>query len=282
MASRATWKGTIKLGLVSLAVAAYKATDEAKSAVSFRQLHSECGTPINQKKWCKTCDKEVSNADITKGYEAEKDKFVTFTDDEVDELKPDASHTIAIDTIVDESAIDNMHLSDVYYVTPESAGTAAEFAMLRDAMRGKIAIGTWVYSQRSHLVGVQPKGDGFLLHMLRLESEIRPMAETTGIGFAQGVVVGEKEMKLAKQVVAMYEGEFDPSLYKDEFREEFNTLLTAKLAGQAPEPKAAKPKATVTDLMAALEASVKAGKPKTAKARIESAITSGKLKRKAS
>jgi DNA end-binding protein Ku len=278
MASRATWKGSINIGIVSLSVAAYKATDESSSGLAMRQLHNTCGLPINQKKWCGKCEQEVLAADIVKGYEVEKGKFVTFAAEELDAITPDSSHTIGIDTFVDEKDIDPMYFDEGYYITPQAAGAAAPFAMMREAMRGKVGIGTWTYSNRDHLVGVRPNGNGFVLHMLRLNNEIREMSETTNIGLADGIEVGTKELKLAKQLVEMYEGEFDPTLYKDSYREEFQTLLQAKIDGRVPEVKtAAAPKANVLDLMAALEASVKAGKPKK-----QAKVDTPKKQRKAS
>ena len=276
--SRAIWKGSIGLGMVSVPVSASKATDDPSSGIAMNLLHADCKTQHQQKKWCPKCEKELTQAELVKGYK-EGDGFIVLTQDEIDNIKPESSHTINIDSVVDASAIDDLYFANPYYLAPQAAGLGKPFAIVREALRGKVAIGVWTNYGRDHLVGIRPKGNGLVMHVLRQKGEVRPIEETGGLSFAEGIEINPKELKLAQALIAQYEGEFDPNLYEDSYKKELLALIDAKRSGQeiaAPAPRQERP---ALDFMAALEKSLAAGKPqKKRQAKVEEPVKAKKRK----
>ena len=140
MAARPTWKGFLKISLVTIPVRVFPATDSAAS-VSFNQLHGECQTRIQQKKWCPHCDREVASSEIVKGYEFSKGRYVVVGDDDLSKVRPPSTRVIDLVQFADAGQLDPIYFERPYYLAPDSQVAADAFAVIREGMAGKVGIG---------------------------------------------------------------------------------------------------------------------------------------------
>src|SRR5262245_42571919 len=166
MAARATWKGFLKVSLVNIPIKVFPAT-ESSSTLSFNQLHGECQTRIQQKRWCPTCNKEVANTELVKGYEFEKGRYVVMTEEDIEKVRPTSTRVIDLVQFDDAGALDPMYVDRTYYLAPDrkTAGAAGDaFAGMREAMQGKIGIGKVGLYGREYVVAIKPKGRGLVMH----------------------------------------------------------------------------------------------------------------------
>ena len=120
MAARPTWKGFLKVSLVTIPVRVYPAT-ESSATISFNQLHEECQTRIQQKKWCPHCEREVTSAEVVKGYEFEKGRWVVVPDEDIAKVKTESTKVINLLQFADDDEIDPMYVDKAYYLAPEGA-----------------------------------------------------------------------------------------------------------------------------------------------------------------
>lgn len=293
MAARPTWKGYIKVSLVTIPVRVYPAT-ESSATISFNQLHAECQTKIQQKKWCPKCEREITAAEVVKGYEFEKGRWVVMDEEDIAKVKTESTKVINLMQFTDEDQIDPMYVDKAYYLAPEGPMAAGAYAVMREGMQGKAGIGKVAIHGREYLVAVKPHKQGMVMYTLHHAAEIRTIDAIDELREVRGEV-NPAEMKLARQVIESIEGDLNLSDYKDEYQEGLRAIIDAKIAGEefvAPEEQAP-PK--VVDLMEALRKSldqVSSGKKKTAKAdsdvaskkvtSIKSVAKSGAKKRKAS
>src|SRR5213079_274830 len=165
MPARPTWKGYLKISLVNIPIKVFPATD-AGATLSFNQLHGECQTRIQQKKWCPHCEREVPNAEIVKGFEFEKGRYVMMTDEDLENVRPESTRVIDLVQFSDASALDPMYVDRTYYLAPDGGMAADAFAVMRDGMRGKIGIGKLALYGREYLVAVRPHQRGIVMHTL--------------------------------------------------------------------------------------------------------------------
>jgi DNA end-binding protein Ku len=267
MATRATWKGFLKISLVNIPIKVFPAT-ESGGAISFNQLHGECQTRIQLKRWCPHCNREVPNSEIVKGYEFEKGRYVVLSDEDLDRVRPESTRVIDLVQFADDSAIDPIYVDRAYYLAPDGPMAAGAFAVMRDGMAGKVGIGKLALYGREYLVAVRPQQRGIVMYTLHHAAEIRRIDAVEELNSVPASVKPE-EIKLARQVIETFEGPLDLSDYKDEYREGLQRIIDAKIAGEeivAPSVGAA-PK--VVNLMDALKKSlnaVSATKKKPAKA----------------
>ena len=267
MAARPTWKGYIKVSLVTIPVRVYPAT-ESSATIAFNQLHAECQTRIQQKKWCSTCEREITSAEVVKGYEFQKGRWVVMDEEDIAKVKTESSKVINLLQFTDADAIDPMYVDKAYYLAPEGPMAADAYAVMREGMQGKAGIGKVAIHGREYLVAVKPHKQGLVMYMLHHAAEIRTIDQIEELREVRGQV-NPAEMKLARQVIESIEGDLNLSDYKDEYQEGLRAIIEAKVAGEefvAPE-ESAPPK--VVDLMEALRKSldqVSRGKKKTAKA----------------
>jgi DNA end-binding protein Ku len=140
MAARPTWKGYLKVSLVNIPVRVFPATDSAAS-VSFNQLHGECQTRIQQKKWCPTCKRELQQSELVKGYEFEKGRYVVLTEEDISKVRPESTRTINLVQFTEADALDPIYFERPYYLAPDSQVAADAFAVVREGMAGKVGIG---------------------------------------------------------------------------------------------------------------------------------------------
>src|SRR3954449_2181964 len=254
MAARPTWKGYLKISLVNIPIKVFPATD-AGATLSFNQLHGECQTRIQQKRWCPKCEREVPNTDIVKGYEFEKGRYVVMDEEDVEKVRVESTRVISLEKFTDDTAIDPIYLERPYYLAPDGPVAKEAFAVIRDGMQGKAGIAKVALYGREYLVKVQPREQGLVMYTLRHAAEIRSMEAIEELTDMPQTVRPE-EVKLAKQVIGTFEGEVDLQEYHDDYQVGLREIIDAKIEGRevvAPEVEAP-PK--VVNLMDALRRSL--------------------------
>jgi DNA end-binding protein Ku len=254
MAARPTWKGYLKLSLVNIPVRVFPATDAA-ATISFNQLHRECRTRIQQKKWCPTCEVEVAQTDLVKGYEFEKNKYVVLDEEDLGKVRPESTHIINVVQFVDASMIDPVYVERPYYLAPDGQVAADAFAVIREGMAGKAAVGKLALYGREYLVAIQPREIGLVMYTMRHAAEVRSMGAIDELKFIPAKVKPD-EVKLARQVISNFETAGDLTQYKDDYQEELRRVIDAKIAGEEiVSPKEEAPP-KVVNLMEALRQSL--------------------------
>ena len=257
---RTIWNGSISFGLVNIPVGlALATTPKARqSDVSFRTLHRECRTPIRQKRWCPTHEREVGADEIVKGWEVAKGEFVIVDDADLEAIQlQDDSRSIEITRFVDLDEVDPVYLDRTYYLAPSQAPAARRpYVLLLEAMKqgGMGAVGRFVLRGAEYFCLIRPKGEALALETLFLAEDVRSQAEIEEA--VSGTEVKDAELALASQVMQSLVGEFDPAELHSEYRRDLRAMLEAKLSGHEvakPEPT---PETPVVDLMEALKRSV--------------------------
>jgi DNA end-binding protein Ku len=253
---RAIWSGAISFGLVNVPVKMYSAT--SPKTVRFHQLSAKTGTRIKQKRVDPSTGDEVAFEDIVKGYELTPDRYVLIEPEELDALDPKATKTIDIEEFVDLSEIDPIYYDHSYYLAPATGGAKA-YRLLLDAMReaGKVAIGRVVIRSKQQLCALRPIGDAMGLSTMLFGDEVLSpdrLDELDGLADADAT---KRELTMAQQLIDSLSAEFDPTKFKDEYREQVLDLIERKANGEeiAVQPQA-EDETPVPDLMAALEASL--------------------------
>jgi DNA end-binding protein Ku len=278
MPARPTWKGYLKISLVNIPVKVFPATD-AGATLSFNQLHGECQTRIQQKRWCPKCEREVPNTDIVKGFEFEKGRYVIVDEEDMAKVRVESTRVISLEKFTDDSEIDPIYLERPYYLAPDGAVAKEAFAVIREGMKGKAGIGKVALYGREYLVKVQPREQGLVMYTLRHASEIRSMNAIDELADMPDSVK-PAEVQLARQVIGTFEGDVDFESYHDDYQVGLREIIDAKIEGRevvAPEIEAP-PK--VVNLMEALRKSldsISASKKKPAAP--PAAAAAGKRKR---
>jgi DNA end-binding protein Ku len=269
MAPRSTWKGFLKVSLVSIPIKVYPAA-ESSATLSFNQLHGECRTRIQQKRWCPHCNREVANTELVKGYEFEKGRYVVLEEEDFAKVKTESTRVINLVQFSGEKALDPIYYDRAYYLAPDGPMAAGAYAVMREGMRGKVGIGKVALLGREYLVAVRPHEEGLLMFTLHHAGEMRTTAQIEELRSLPEVK--PDEVALAKQVVGTFEGELDLSTFKDEYKEGLREVIQARIAGQeVATPPAVEAPTNVVNLMDALRKSldaVSASKKKTAKAEL--------------
>ena len=277
MAARPTWKGFLKISLVNIPVRVFPATDSA-ATISFNQLHGECQTRIQQKRWCPHCEREVPLSEIVKGYEFEKGRYVVMDEEDLSKVRPESTRVIDLVQFTDAEAIDPIYVERPYYLAPDGQMALEAFAVMREGMKGKAGIGKLALYGREYLVAVQPKDKGLVMYTMRRSNEIRSMSNIEELDSVPAKVKPE-EIKLAKAVIENFDAELNLEDYKDAYQEELQRIIDAKVAGEdvVATEQEAPPK--VVNLMDALRQSldrVSVEKKKAAKADMEKPVKAAK------
>jgi DNA end-binding protein Ku len=254
MAARPTWKGFLKISLVNIPVRVFPATDSA-ATISFNQLHAECQTRIQQKRWCPKCEKEVPISDVVKGFEFEKGRYVVMNDEDLSKVRPESTRVIDLVQFTVAAAIDPIDFERPYYLAPDGQMALESFAVIREGMKGKAGIGKLALYGREYLVAVQPKDKGLMMYTMRRSAEIRSMGAIDELENVP-VKVKPEEIKLAKQVISNFEGELDLADYRDEYQEELQRIIDAKIAGEEVVATEEQTPPKVVNLMDALRQSL--------------------------
>ena len=254
MAARPTWKGYLKISLVNIPIKVFPATD-AGATLSFNQLHGECQTRIQQKRWCPKCEREVPNTDIVKGFEFEKGRYVIVEEDDIEKVRVESTRVISLEKFTDDTAIDPIYLERPYYLAPDGPVARDAFAVIRDGMKGKAGIGKVALYGREYLVKVQPREQGLIMYTLRHASEIRSMDAIDELTDMPEKVKPE-EVKLAKQVMGTFEGEVDLQEYRDDYQVGLREIIDAKIEGREIVAQEIEAPPKVVNLMDALRKSL--------------------------
>jgi DNA end-binding protein Ku len=254
MAARPTWKGYLKISLVNIPVRVFPATDAA-ATISFNQLHRECRTRIQQKRWCPTCEKEVPNTDLVKGYEFEKGKYVVLDEEDLAKVRPESTRVINIVQFADASLIDPVYVERPYYLAPDGNVAAEAFAVMREGMQGKAAVGKVALYGREYLVAIQPRENGLVMYTLRHASEVRAMGAIDELKSVPSKIKPD-EVKLARQVISNFESEGDLTQYQDDYQIELRKIVDAKIAGEEIVAPVEEEAPKVVNLMDALRQSL--------------------------
>ena len=269
---RTTWNGAISFGLVTIPVGLAPATKPAarQSDVSFRLLHRECQTPIKQKRWCPTHDREVGPDEIVRGWEVSKGEFVIVEDADLEAIDRDTtSRAIDIRSFVPADDVDPIYYDRTYYLVPASAGAQRRpYVLLLEAMRDTktAALGSFVLAGKEKLALIRVQDNALVLETLFVGEDVYSDAEI--VEAVSDVKTKKQEVALALQVIDSLAGEFDPTELVSDYRRDLEKLLEEKLKG-APtaKPEAEEEvEAPVIDLMEALRKSVADAKKRKAPA----------------
>ena len=264
MAARPTWKGYLKISLVNIPIKVFPATD-AGATLSFNQLHAECQTRIQQKRWCPHCQREVPNTDIVKGYEFEKGRYVIVNDEDIEKVRVESTRVINLEQFTDDTAIDPIYLERPYYLAPDGPVAKEAFAVIREGMKGKAGIGKVALYGREYLVKVQPRESGLIMYTLRHANEIRSMESIDELHDMPAKIKPD-EIRLAQQVIGTFEGDVDLRTYRDEYQEGLREIIDAKIGGREIVAHEVEAPPKVVNLMDALRRSldtISASKKKT-------------------
>jgi DNA end-binding protein Ku len=254
MALRPLRNATISFGLVSIPVRFYTATKSED--VHFNLLHESCGTRVNRKWWCPHHEKIVDSDELIRGYAISKNKYVTFTDEEIEALETDDNRALEITEFLDLDQIDPVFFEKPYFLGPAPGG-GKTYKLLSEAMKKehKVAIARMVSGNREHIVVVRPYESGLILHTMYYADEVRDF----GAIDLESSHVTEKEVKLAEMLInELSEKKFDPLRYKDEYRERLLDRIKKKSQGKpiVSEEKEEEKGGEVIDIMEALRRSL--------------------------
>ncbi|SOD83772.1 Ku protein [Streptomyces sp. Ag109_G2-15] len=251
---RSIWNGAISFGLVSIPIKLVNATES--HSVSFRQIHTEDSGRIRYRKVCELEDREVSQAEIGKGYEDADGTIIPISDDDLSHLPIPTARTIEIVAFVPADRIDPLQMDAAYYLAASGAPAAKPYTLLREALKrsNKVAIAKYALRGRERLGMLRVVGDAIAMHGLLWPDEVRA---PEGVAPDVDVTVRDKELDLADALMDTL-GEVELEDLHDEYREALEEVIAAKAAGETP-PEAPEPAAggKVLDLMAALEKSVR-------------------------
>ncbi|WP_018544493.1 Ku protein [Streptomyces sp. LaPpAH-108] len=251
---RSIWNGAISFGLVSIPIKLVNATES--HAVSFRQVHTEDNGRIRYRKVCELEDREVSQGEIGKAYEAPDGEMIPITEDDLSHLPLPTARTIDIVAFVPADRIDPLQMDAAYYLAAAGAAAAKPYTLLREALKrsNKVAVAKFALRGRERLGMLRVVGDVIVMHGLLWPDEVRV---PEGVAPDVDVTVRDKELDLADALMDTL-GEVDLDDLHDEYREALEEVIAAKAAGEAP-PEAPAPATggKVLDLMAALEKSVR-------------------------
>jgi DNA end-binding protein Ku len=255
---RPIWTGAISFGLVNVPVKLYTAVD--RQTVRFNQLNKNTGNRIAQKRVDSHTGEEVPYEEIVKGYEIAPDRYVIVEPGELESIEPKKTRMVEIEDFVDLDEIDPIYYDHPYYLVPDK-GAEKAYRLLLDAMREteKVALGKVVIRSKEYLVAVRPKGDLLAMETMLFSDEVVP-PERLDDALPAEVEAGDKEVKMAKQLIDSLSGPFEPEKYTDEYREKVLQLIEQKAEGKAIAVQPEEEPQPVPDLMSALEASIAAAK----------------------
>jgi DNA end-binding protein Ku len=254
---RSTWKGYLKLSLVSCAVALYNASS-ASERVSFNTLNRKTGNRLKQNLVDSVSGEPVDTADRVKGYQVSKGQYVMVEDTDLEALKIESTKTIELETFVPQAEIDEIYLDSPYYLAPDDKVAEEAFAVIRDAMTKKkmVGIGRVVLNRRERMLMLAPRHKGMLATTLRYPYEVRQDGEY--FADIHDVKLPAEMLDIAQEIIARKSGHFEPDKFTDRYEEAVVGMLRAKQAGQTfTVPETATP-ANVVNIMDALKRSLEA------------------------
>jgi DNA end-binding protein Ku len=259
--ARAIWSGSISFGLLNVPVKLYSAV--ARHNIALREIRGSDSARIKHRRVAEGTDEEVPYDEIIKAFELTEGQYVPISKDEMSALAPEKTRAIDVQDFVDLDEIDPIYFDSPYYLGP-AEGAEKAYSLLAKAMQasGKVAIARFVFRNKEHLAAIRTAGGVLTLTTMRFADEVVPASELAEVLPDKAPKVAKKEQEMAEQLIDSLSTDFDPSSYRDEYREQLLGLIERKAEGKeivAPESEA--PQATkAPDLMAALEQSIAAAK----------------------
>jgi DNA end-binding protein Ku len=257
---RSLWKGAITFGLITVPVGLYSAVEEKD--IHFHMLDTRDGSRIRYRRVSAKSGEEVDRDDIVKGYEFEKGRYVTFTDEELEQIPSESFRTIDVVQFVDAEQIDPVYFQNAYYVAPEEAGAKA-YALLSEALEKSARAGLAKITLRNkeRLCVLRARDGVLMLETMNWPDEIR----TPPFDPEHRPAASPKEVEMAQRLIDELTEDFEPEQFHDTYRERLEEAIKAKIEGEEVSlaPEEAGPSEEVGDLMAALRASVDAARSKS-------------------
>lgn len=251
---RSLWSGSLGFGLVSIPVKLYNGVRNI--GLNLDMLHGKDLSPIRYAKVCKEEGEEVPYEEIVKGYEFEKGQYVVLTDQDYEKADIKKSKSIEILSFADAAEIDPNYFEKPYLLEPDKGADKA-YTLLREALRetGRVGIAQFVMRNKEHLCLVRPQGRLLVLNQMRFSEELQDPAPLT---IPEDMPLGEKEIELAKSLVAQLTEHFEPQKYRAVYQDSLKRIIEAKIEGREPAQIGRAPEpSNVRDLMSLLEASLK-------------------------
>jgi DNA end-binding protein Ku len=250
---RASWNGFLRLSLVSCPVSLVPATTEAKR-IRFNQLNAETGNRVAQQLVDSKTGETVDRDQIVKGYEYDRGRYVTITDDELKALQIESSKIIDLDRFVDRDEVDPVYLDTSYYVYPDGKLAAETFRVIGEAMarKNKVGLGRVTISSREREVLVEPRGAGLVMSTVRSADEVRP-AEFEAPAKDE---IDADMVAIAESIIERRSGSFDPESFRDRYQDALRELVAEKTKGQVMAPREVAEPPKVINLMDALKRSL--------------------------
>jgi DNA end-binding protein Ku len=287
MVARAIWSGVLTFGMVSIPIKMFTATDNKD--ISFNQLHIPCKSRVREQKYCPTCDRRIESEEIEKGYAYAKDQYVVVTKEDLEHIPLPSKGAIEISAFVKLDQIDPVQYEKSYYIEPDDIAKKP-FTLFMRAMneKGMVAIAKVAIRNKERLCCLRPLDGTLLMSTLLYPDEIRIEHGKA----LPDVSISDKEMSMAASLIDLMTEDFDPSKYKDDYREALIQVIEAKLAGKEVVTNEAPPQSNVLELMDALRASMENIKSKkgaasgaeraVARTATTAKVASSKVKKKAS
>ncbi|AZU63006.1 Ku protein [Neobacillus mesonae] len=260
------WKGSISFGLVNIPIKLHTATEDKD--IKLRTLHNKCHAPIKYEKVCSVCEEEVKPEDIVKAYEYTKGKFVVLENDDLEKLKKEnEDKAVEIIDFVKMEEIDPIYFDRSYYMSPNEGGGKA-YSLLRKALEEteKVGLAKIVIRSKEQMAVIRVYENTLVMETIHYPDEVRKAGDVPNVPAEDKVT--KKELDTAILLIDQLTTEFEPEKYNDEYRTALLELIESKRQGKETVTAAMKEPAAsnVTDLMAALQASIDRTKPKTAAA----------------
>lgn len=250
---RTLWKGAISFGLVNVPIKLYTATE--RKSLKFNFLHSECQTPVENRRYCPNCDREIESGEIVRGYEYERGKYVVIREEDFEHIPVADTRTIDIVDFVDLKEIDPVFFDKSYYLAPDAAGVKA-YTLLIKAMEetGKIAIAKIVIRSKQSLAALRVRDNVMILETMFYPDEIRSAASIADA--YDDTKLHDNELKMAINLVNNLAAPFQADKYHDDYREAMLSIIRSKVEGQEVSVPEKPHTGKVINLMDALKASI--------------------------
>lgn len=273
MAARPTWRGHLKLSLVTCPVALHNAISPG-GEVHFNLINPGTGNRVRMATLDAGTEEPVERKALVKGFEVSKGEYVTLTPEEIDNIRLESTRTVEIEGFVAVDEIDRLYWDHPYFLVPDGAMAAEPFAVIRTAMEhaGQVALGRIVLSQRERLLALEPRELGIVATTLRSHDEVR--SAKAAFADISNVKVDKDMIAIAEKIMAQKETPFDPSLFVDRYEDALRELIEDKRKGREIVHPDEPPPMNVKDLMAALRASLEGGQKPAAKRRAAAARAS--------
>lgn len=281
MAPRASWKGYLKLSLVSCSVALFPASN-ASERISFNTLNRATGNRLKQQMIDSETEDVVEREDRVRGYQFAKGNYVFVEDEDIEKVEIESTHTIDIQQFVPADQIDQVYLDGSHYLAPDDKVATEAFAVIREAMHKTktVGIGRLVLNRRERIVALQPRGKGILVTTVNYKYEVRD--DAAYFDDIEDIDIPEEMMDLAEHIISKKKAKFDPDKFEDRYENALIEMLKAKQQGrEIKAPKEEKP-SNVVNLMDALRRSIESDKGEKAPPRKPAAKSKTSAKKTAS